>query len=174
MISIVVVAVLAGLALMTQAAVLALQRAYPAQGRMIEVAGAALHVLELGPRDATGPPVVMIDGASSNLEAMRHPLGAMLARNHRVILIDRPGHGWSTRADLADSTPAIQGRMIDEALQKLGLGACPNSHCSILSESDSSLGYEQVFSSLEYRSDAASAAECAGLCAERPCLAVYR
>src|ERR1700730_5781578 len=54
------------------------------------------------------------------------------------------------------------------------LGACPNSHCSILSESDSSLGYEQVFSSLEYRSDAASAAECAGLCAERPCLAVYR
>ena len=122
MISIVVVAVLAGLALMTQAAVLALQRAYPAQGRMVEVAGAALHVLELGPRDATGPPVVMIHGASSNLEAMRHPLGAMLAKHHRVVLIDRPGHGWSTRADLADSTPAIQGRMIDEALQKLGLG----------------------------------------------------
>src|SRR5450432_3168216 len=54
------------------------------------------------------------------------------------------------------------------------LGACPNSHCSILSESDSSLGHEQVFSPLEYRSDAASAAECAGLRAERPCLAVYR
>jgi hypothetical protein len=33
------------------------------------------------------------------------------------------------------------------------LGACPNSHCSILSESDSTLGYEQVFSSLESRSD---------------------
>src|SRR6202790_3958459 len=122
MIPIVVVAVLALLALITQAAVLALQRANPAQGRMIEVAGAALHVLELGPRDATGPPVVMIDGASSNLEAMRHPLGEMLARNHRVILIDRPGHGWSTRPDLADSTPAIQGRMIDEALEKLGVG----------------------------------------------------
>src|SRR3979409_1525148 len=54
------------------------------------------------------------------------------------------------------------------------LGACLNSHCSILSESDSSLGYEQVFSPLEYRSDAASAAECAGLRAERPRLAVYR
>src|SRR6266478_4889911 len=54
------------------------------------------------------------------------------------------------------------------------LGACLNSHCSILGESDSTLGYEQVFSPLEYRSDAASAAECAGLCAERPCLAVYR
>src|SRR6267378_7665964 len=54
------------------------------------------------------------------------------------------------------------------------LGACLNSRCSILGESDSTLGYEQVFSSLEYRSDAASAAECAGLRAERPCLAVYR
>ena len=30
------------------------------------------------------------------------------------------------------------------------LGACPNSGCSTLSESDSSLGYEQVFSALEY------------------------
>src|SRR5258705_3319918 len=43
------------------------------------------------------------------------------------------------------------------------LGACPNSRCSILSESDSTVGYEQVFSPLEYRSDAASAAKCAGL-----------
>src|SRR5260221_11264479 len=38
------------------------------------------------------------------------------------------------------------------------LGACPNSRCSILSESDSSLSYEQVFSPLEYRSDTAAAA----------------
>jgi pimeloyl-ACP methyl ester carboxylesterase len=39
-----------------------------------------------------------------------------------VILIDRPGHGWSTRARAEDSTPAIQGRMIEEALEKLGVG----------------------------------------------------
>src|SRR6185437_13308496 len=54
------------------------------------------------------------------------------------------------------------------------LGACPNSRCSSRSESDSTLGYEQVFSPLEYRSDAASATECAGLRAERPCRPVYR
>ena len=54
------------------------------------------------------------------------------------------------------------------------LGACPNSRCSILVESDSTFGDEQVFSSLEYRSDAASATECAGFCSEGPCLAVYR
>jgi pimeloyl-ACP methyl ester carboxylesterase len=122
MILVIVVAALAILALVTQAGVFALQHAYPARGRMIEVAGATLNVVDIGPRDAAGPPLVMIHGASSNLEVMRQPLGERLARNHRVILIDRPGHGWSTRARQEDSTPAIQGRMIDEALEKLGVG----------------------------------------------------
>lgn len=121
MISIIVV-VLVVLALVTQAGILVLPRAYPAQGRMIEVAGASLNVLDIGPRNAAGPPVVMIHGASSNLEVMRRPLGDMIARNHRAILIDRPGHGWSTRARLEDSTPAIQARIISEALEQLGIG----------------------------------------------------
>src|SRR5438477_12298139 len=54
------------------------------------------------------------------------------------------------------------------------LGACPSNRCSNASESDSSLDYEQALSPLEYRSDAASAAECAGLRAQGPRLAVYR
>src|SRR5437879_7754031 len=123
MTSAVVVAALAVLALITQAGVLVLQRAYPVQGRIIEVAGATLNVVDIGPRDTAGPPLVMIHGASYNVETMRQPLGDLLARNHRVILIDRPGHGWSTRAHAQDSTPAIQGGMIDEALEKLGVGA---------------------------------------------------
>src|SRR6202165_6009186 len=122
MISLVMVAALALLPLTQQIGWLVLQRIYPAQGKIIEVAGATLNVVDIGPRDAAGPPVVMIHGASSNLEVMRQPLGEMLASNHRVILIDRPGHGWSTRARPEDSTPAIQGRMIDEALEKLGVG----------------------------------------------------
>jgi pimeloyl-ACP methyl ester carboxylesterase len=122
MIFVAVAAGLAILALITQAGVVAIQRAYPAQGRMIEVTGATLHVVEIGPREAAGPAIVMIHGASANLESMRLPLGEMLAANHRVILIDRPGHGWSTRTRQEDSTPAIQGRMIGEALEKLGVG----------------------------------------------------
>jgi pimeloyl-ACP methyl ester carboxylesterase len=115
------VAALAVLALITQAGVLALQRIYPQRGKTIEVAGARLSVVDLGPRDAAGPPVVLIHGASANLELMR-PLGDLIAKHHRVILIDRPGHGWSTRDDLENSTPAMQARMIDEALEKLGIG----------------------------------------------------
>ena len=108
------------LALVTQAGIVAAQRAFPPQGRMIEVEGAVLHIVDIGPRDA-GLPIVMLHGASSNLEVMRHPLGDLLAKQHRVILIDRPGHGWSTRARRQDSTPEIQARMIDAALGKLGV-----------------------------------------------------
>ena len=122
MLSIVVVATLVVLAAVTQAGVLALQRAHPAQGCMVDVDGARLHVVDIGPRDADGVPIVMLHGASSNLEVMRRPLGDELALHHRVILIDRPGHGWSTRAREQDSTPAAQGKMIDQALGRLGLG----------------------------------------------------
>ncbi|MES5484271.1 alpha/beta hydrolase [Bradyrhizobium sp. INPA03-11B] len=108
------------LALATQIGVALIQRAFPPQGRMVDVAGARLHVVELGPRDAAGPPVVMLHGASSNLRAMQ-PLGERIARTRRVILIDRTGHGWSPREHVADSTPAVQGRMIAEALAKIGV-----------------------------------------------------
>ena len=122
MIPLVFVAALLMLALATQAGVMALQRLYPAQGDMIEVAGATLHVVDIGPRDAPGPPIVLIHGASSNLQTMRKPIGDRLAARHRVILIDRPGHGWSSRAREDDSTPAIQGKMIEQVLEKLGVG----------------------------------------------------
>src|SRR4051812_40981344 len=62
MVAVIVVAVLGILALVTQVGVLIVQRAHPAPGVMVEVAGAALHVVELGPRDAAGPPVVMLHG----------------------------------------------------------------------------------------------------------------
>src|SRR5690349_24777378 len=121
MVAVIVVAALAVLALVTQAGVLLAPRAHPAQGRLVEVAGGTLHVLDIGPREAAGPPIVMLHGASSNLEVMRQPVGERLARKHRVILVDRPGHGWSTRLRPEDSTPEIQARMIEEALAKLGV-----------------------------------------------------
>jgi len=122
MLPVLLVAALVILALATQAGILALQYRFPAQGAAIEVTGAVLNVLDLGPRDAAGPPIVLIHGASSNLEAMRRPLGDALAARHRVILIDRPGHGWSSASSEEASTLAAQGRMIEEALKKLDTG----------------------------------------------------
>jgi len=122
MIPIVIVAVLVILALVTQAGVFVLERLYPQRGKTVDITDAALNVVELGPGDAAGPPILLLHGASSNLEAMRKPLGDLLAQRHRVILIDRPGHGWSVRKRHSDSTPQMQARMIEEALRKLGTG----------------------------------------------------
>lgn len=121
MIVLTVVIALAVLALITQAGVYLLERTHPPQGRFIDVKGARLHVVELGPTYAPGLPIILIHGATSSLQTMRKPLGDRLAKDHRVVLIDRPGHGWSMRESVEDSTPVIQGRMIDEALGKLGI-----------------------------------------------------
>jgi pimeloyl-ACP methyl ester carboxylesterase len=116
-----VAVVLVVLAAITKAGVILIERSHAPAGRMVDVTGGRLHVVERGAQDAASLPLVLIHGASSNLESMRQPLGELLGKNHRVIMIDRPGHGWSTRDDLSHSTPAIQARMIDEALGKLGI-----------------------------------------------------
>jgi len=112
---------LALLAVISRVAVITIERADPPQGYFIAVRGARLHVVDIGPREVAEPPIVMIHGASANLQSMRQPLGEMLAREHRVLLFDRPGHGWSVREQLADSTPQAQADMIAEALDKLGI-----------------------------------------------------
>jgi pimeloyl-ACP methyl ester carboxylesterase len=94
-------------------------RRYPPQGRFVEVVGGRIHVLELGPK-SDAPPVVLLHGVSGNLQDMRLTLGARLSQHHRVILIDRPGHGWSDRlGDVA--TPAQQAKIVAQALDALGI-----------------------------------------------------
>lgn len=117
-------ALLAGLALATLVGVGLIERAHPARGRFMTVGGTTLHVVELGakPTQPDAPPaVVLLHGASGNLEDMRLALGEELARQHHVILIDRPGHGWSERGGRRATSPAAQAALIDQALAMLGV-----------------------------------------------------
>src|ERR1700747_2609584 len=106
MIPILTVAALVLLAVIAQAGVFVLERLYPQRGKTVDVTGATLNVVELGPNDrssdAAPPPILLRHGATPNPEAMRKPLGELLAQHHRVILIDRPGHGWSKRDRASD------------------------------------------------------------------------
>jgi pimeloyl-ACP methyl ester carboxylesterase len=112
------------LALITMLGVARIERAYPPAGRLIAVPGARLHVVELGPNVAVdeGPPVVLLHGASGNLEDMRLALGEKLAASRRVVLIDRPGHGWSDRlGGDSDASPGRQAQLIAAVLEQLGI-----------------------------------------------------
>jgi pimeloyl-ACP methyl ester carboxylesterase len=53
---------------------------------------------------------------------MRLALGEKLAASHRVILIDRPGHGWSSRPKSDDyASPARQAELVADALEQIGV-----------------------------------------------------
>ena len=110
---------------MTRFGVARIEAAHPPAGQFMEVEGVRLHVAELGlPRGSPGaePAVVLIHGSSGNMEDMRLALGEKLAASHRVILIDRPGHGWSSRpADDSYASPARQAGLVTEALKRLGV-----------------------------------------------------
>jgi pimeloyl-ACP methyl ester carboxylesterase len=79
------------------------------------------HVVELGEARPGAPPIVLIHGAGCNLEDMRLALGERLAARHRVILIDRPGMGWSKRKGRAGSSPRYQAAILRETLERLGV-----------------------------------------------------
>ena len=120
MIAISVLVAFAALAAVTFIGTWAIERANPPAGRFVEVEGGRLHVVELGAADA--PPVLLLHGASGNLADMRVALGERLAQRYRVILIDRPGHGWSDRpGGAADALPPAQARLIHQAVARLGV-----------------------------------------------------
>jgi pimeloyl-ACP methyl ester carboxylesterase len=110
---------------MTRLGVARIEAAHPPAGQFLDVEGVRLHVAELGLRRGSPgaePAVVLIHGASGNMEDMRLALGEKLAASHRVILIDRPGHGWSSRpADDTYASPARQAGLVAEALNQLGV-----------------------------------------------------
>lgn len=95
----------------------------PPGGVFVPVTGGHLHLYDLAPAAPAGPPILLIHGATSNARDMVVALGEELARRHRVIAVDRPGHGWSSRPrGRADASPARQAALIAEALRRLGVG----------------------------------------------------
>jgi pimeloyl-ACP methyl ester carboxylesterase len=111
---------IAVLAAATAAGTWLIERSNPPDGRFVTVDGGRLHIVEAGPADA--PVVVLLHGAAGNLNDLRAALGAKLAARYHVILVDRPGHGWSDRpGGRADATPARQAQLIHQALMKIGV-----------------------------------------------------
>ncbi|HEX7775723.1 MAG TPA: alpha/beta hydrolase [Parvibaculum sp.] len=118
----VVAAVILALALYSAVLSARIARTFPPRGRFVEAAGAKIHYVEMGPPSPEGAVIVLVHGASGNVGDMAASLMPELAKRHRVIAFDRPGHGWSERPRLSDMTnPAAQARVLHEALTKLGV-----------------------------------------------------
>jgi len=119
------VVVLGVLVAMSTFGISRIEAEHPPAGHFILVDGVRLHVAELGLAPGSPgaePAVVLIHGASGNMEDMRLALGEKLAATHRVILIDRPGHGWSSRpSGDTYASPAYQAELVAKALEQLNV-----------------------------------------------------
>ena len=91
------IAVLGLLALLTAVGSALIASANPPKGKFVPVDDARLHVDELGGKPDDETAVVLVHGASGNMEDLRIALGTTLGARYRTILIDRPGRGWSAR-----------------------------------------------------------------------------
>ncbi|TDK43833.1 alpha/beta fold hydrolase [Antarcticimicrobium luteum] len=115
-----IAAALAALAAWTRYLGRDVERLVPREGRMQPVPGGAIHYVDLGPREA--PVVVLIHGLSGQLQHFTYGVTGLLEQDYRVIALDRPGCGYSTRD--SDELAALpeQARMIWALLDALGVG----------------------------------------------------
>lgn len=96
----------------------------PPRGRFVSAEGLRLHYVESGP--SGGAPVVLLHGATGNLNDMTFDLAPRLAAaGRRVFAFDRPGLGWSDRppASAEPWRPATQARVLLAAARALGIGS---------------------------------------------------
>lgn len=107
-----VVAALAGFSLWVAWRV---ERAVPVAGTFVTIDGVRLHYLDMG----RGPVVLLIHGLSAQVQSFTYALAERLSTDFRVIMLDRPGCGYSAAAPSA-SLPN-QAALIDSFLAALGV-----------------------------------------------------
>ncbi len=93
-------------------------RLYPPLGQLVRVQGGVVHVVQRG----SGPDVVLLHGAGTNLRDFPEALVAALAQDFRVTLMDRPGSGHTARL-MRIATPKAQAVALSQAAGALGLHA---------------------------------------------------
>lgn len=90
-------------------------------GEFARVGDVELHYVDTGAAD--GPAVVLLHGAASNLRDPMLALGERLSTRYRVVALDRPGHGWSSRGENRDvALPSVQADYVVGLLDRLGIG----------------------------------------------------
>lgn len=111
-------AVTAGAAAVVQERSHHAERNNPPRGRFITVDGVRLHYIERG----QGDPLVLLHGnVTMGLDFLLGDLVDRAARNHRVLVFDRPGFGHSERPRGRPWSPEAQARLLHGALQQLGV-----------------------------------------------------
>ena len=92
------------------------ERLVPAPGRFVTIDGHRIHYFDRG----QGRPIVFIHGLGGT-QFHFLPLLAALERDFRLVALDRPGSGYSTRVGLTPASPKQHAAFIARFIDELGL-----------------------------------------------------
>src|SRR6202047_2613415 len=110
--------IVAGLVLFAANTARKVKAAVPPCGQFIEIDGQRLHYVDTG---GTGPAIVMIHGLGGTLWNFTYAPVDKLSGEFRVIAVDRPGSGYSTRPDDAPAKLSAQADTLAKFMRALGL-----------------------------------------------------
>ena len=89
----------------------------PPLGQSIDIDGARIQYVDKG----SGPPILMIHGLGAQMRHFTYAMVDRLAPDFRVVVIDRPGSGNSTRAPGSSANVIAQAKLIAHFIDELGL-----------------------------------------------------
>ena len=112
-----------GLAVFSGLTARRVEAALPPQGRFIDVDGNRIHYLDQGP---TGPgpvpTILMVHGLGGQMRNFTYALVDRLTDRFRVVVMERPGAGYSRRAPGASARLGVQADVVAGFIAALGLG----------------------------------------------------
>ena len=114
---VIVVLLLAGLWLFTAFTAKRVEAGLPPEGRFVEVMGARLHIIEAG----QGPAILLIHGLGGVARNFNYQVLGELAKQYRVVAVDRPGSGYSTRHRLSSAGLDVQADVMAGLIDALKL-----------------------------------------------------
>lgn len=91
----------------------------PAEGRFITIMGNRIHYVEQGSGPQT---LLLVHGLSGVSQNFSYRMLGELARDYRVVAIDRPGSGYSERPAHASASVVVQADVIAGVIDALQLG----------------------------------------------------
>lgn len=89
----------------------------PPTGRFVDIDGCRVHYVDEG----TGSPIVMLHGLGGTLHHLSWPLHPLLREEFRVISLDRPGSGYSTRSGDRPASPSEQAAFVAAFIEAMEL-----------------------------------------------------
>jgi pimeloyl-ACP methyl ester carboxylesterase len=89
----------------------------PAEGRFVQVRGARVHYLDRG----SGPTLVLIHGLGGNARNFTHSLVRRLDSDFRVVVLERPGSGYSTRDPGTPAGACADADAVAATMREIGL-----------------------------------------------------